>query len=96
MNKFKVGSIFQNDFKKKRESLEPIFTRLGLNYDEWSALRSLSFFINQFKHPQQFNLEDAYQQIESLFDTDGEQYAAPFKKLIELFRSKNFDYNLFY
>jgi hypothetical protein len=78
-----------NDFKKKREFLEPVVNKLGLEYEDWTTLSLLSGLINQFKHPQPFKFEEADEQIDGLIGTELEDYVVPFKNLIRLFRTKN-------
>lgn len=64
--------------------------KLGLDYEDWFKLRTLSNDINCFKHPNPIlDKKVAYEKINSLKSTRYDNYQAPFKNLIDLFEKNN-------
>lgn len=70
--------------------IDEVAEELGLNYEDWLSLRSISSDMNSFKHPNpRLSQKDAYEKINTLRLTRYDNYQAPFKNLIDLFEKKN-------
>lgn len=78
------------DNMKKNEhknSINSAVEFLGMNLNSWVILEDLVDKLDRINHHLTIKIEDALNYIESLSDTDYEQYQEPFKNLIELFKS---------
>ena len=72
---------------ESEDSINNAVLSLGFNLDSWFALIDLSHYLNGMKHTK-VTIEDALKYIDSLQNTDYEEYQVPFKNLINLFRNE--------
>lgn len=87
-NKNGKNYLYWDQMKKEEDndSINEAVISLGMKLDSWLILKNLSHDLNSLKHDP-IRIEDALKYIQSLGNTDYEEYPEPFYDLIELFKS---------